>query len=197
MKVDGRVSALLELGAGFHDDLTGRENTFLNGSIMGLSKKEIEDRFEDIMQFAEIDKFIDTPVRTYSSGMFVRLGFSIAVNVDPDILVIDEALAVGDQSFQQKSFHKIMEFKKNKKTIIFVSHNLDAVEGIDKVTMIEDIDLIKNEKKYSLHDFDLGMTLKLLKKMKKIDSVKILGVPVNYGEERAFEELKKLITTLL
>jgi len=147
VKVNGRVSALLELGAGFHYDLTGRENTYLNGSIMGLSRKEIDEKFSDIMRFAGIDKFIDTPVRTYSSGMFVRLGFAIAVNVNPDILVIDEALAVGDQAFQQKSFHKIVEFKKQKKTIIFVSHNLDAVEGIcDKVMWLHEgkIQMIDN-----------------------------------------------------
>jgi ABC-type polysaccharide/polyol phosphate transport system ATPase subunit len=139
VKVNGKVSALLELGAGFHYDLTGRENAYLNGSIMGLSRKDIDEKFNDIMKFADIDKFIDTPVRTYSSGMFVRLGFAIAVNVNPDILVIDEALAVGDQNFQQKSFNKIVEFKKNGKTIIFVSHNLDAVEGIcDKVMWINE-----------------------------------------------------------
>jgi len=151
VKVNGKVSALLELGAGFHYDLTGRENTYLNGSIMGLSKKEIDEKFDEIMKFADIDKFIDTPVRTYSSGMFVRLGFAIAVNVNPDILVIDEALAVGDQNFQQKSFNKIVEFKNEGKTIIFVSHNLDAVEGIcdqvmwvhnGKVNMIDDTRLV-------------------------------------------------------
>nr|HDM59261.1 ABC transporter ATP-binding protein [Bacillota bacterium] len=128
--VRGRVSALLELGAGFHPELTGRENVFLNGSILGLKRREIHECFDRIVEFAELEQFIDMPVKSYSSGMYVRLGFAIAVHVRPDILVIDEALAVGDEAFQQKSLNKIMEFNKKGKTILFVSHNLAAVERL-------------------------------------------------------------------
>jgi len=126
----GRVSAILELGAGFQPDLTGRENIFLNGSIMGLSRREIARNLDDIVQFSELERFIDMPVKFYSSGMYMRLGFSIAVHVDPDILVIDEVLAVGDQSFQHRCFEKINEFKRRGKTIIFVSHDLESVRKL-------------------------------------------------------------------
>jgi len=128
--VSGRVSALLELGAGFHPELTGRENVFLNGSILGLKRREIQDCFKKIVEFAELEEFIDMPVKSYSSGMYVRLGFAIAVHVRPDILIIDEALAVGDEAFQQKSLNKILEFNKEGKTILFVSHNLAAIERL-------------------------------------------------------------------
>jgi len=130
MKVKGKVSALLELGAGFHPDLTGRENIYLNGSIMGLTKAEIQDRFKEIVEFSELEEFIDTPIKHYSSGMYMRLGFSIAINVDPDILLIDEVLAVGDQAFQQKCMDKIRDFKSRGKTIIFVSHDLGTVDQL-------------------------------------------------------------------
>lgn len=126
----GKVVALLELGAGFHPDLSGRENIFLNGAILGMAQKEIEDKFDNIVQFSGLEEFIDTPVKNYSSGMVVRLGFSVAINVDPDILIIDEVLAVGDASFQLKSLEKIQELKKQGKTIIFVSHGLDQVEKL-------------------------------------------------------------------
>lgn len=128
--VNGKVSALLELGAGFHPDLTGRENIYLNGAILRLSKKQIDDRIDDIIAFSELEEFIDLPVKNYSSGMYARLGFATAVNVDPDILLIDEVLAVGDQSFQQKCYEKINKFKRDGKTIVFVSHDLDSVARI-------------------------------------------------------------------
>ena len=128
--VDGRVSALLELGAGFHPDFSGRENTFLNGAILGLSRKEVEQKFESIVAFAELERFIDNPVKTYSSGMYMRLAFSIAIHVDPDILVIDEVLAVGDGAFQQKCFDQIQRFKHAGKTIVFVSHSLGSVKEL-------------------------------------------------------------------
>jgi ABC-2 type transport system ATP-binding protein len=126
----GKVVALLELGAGFHPDLSGRENIFLNGVILGMTQKEIEKKFDEIVAFSGLEEFIDTPVKNYSSGMTVRLGFAIAINVDPDILVIDEVLAVGDASFQLKSLEKIQELRKQGKTIIFVSHGLDQVEKL-------------------------------------------------------------------
>lgn len=126
----GRISALIELGAGFHPEISGRENIFINGIILGLSKKMIQEKLDSIIKFAELEEFIDKPVKTYSSGMYMRLGFSIAINVDPDILLIDEVLAVGDASFVPKCLDKINEFKRKGKTIIFVSHDLATVERI-------------------------------------------------------------------
>ena len=126
----GRLSALLELGAGFHPELTGRENVYLNGAILGLSRKEIYRRFDDIVDFAGLIDFIDTPVKNYSSGMTVRLGFAIAANVDPEILLIDEVLAVGDASFQRKCAEKIEEFRESGRTIVLVSHATGQVEQL-------------------------------------------------------------------
>jgi ABC-type polysaccharide/polyol phosphate transport system ATPase subunit len=137
--VHGRVSALLELGAGFHPDLSGRENVYLNGSILGLSRRQMDQCYASIVRFAELERFIDTPVKHYSSGMYMRLGFSIAVHVDPDILLIDEVLAVGDQAFQQKCLDRIQRFRRQGKTIVFVSHDLGAVtELCDQVLWLED-----------------------------------------------------------
>lgn len=129
LQVEGKISPLIELGAGFHPELTGRENIYLNASILGISKKQVEQKFDQIVRFAEIKRFIDTPVKHYSSGMYMRLGFSIAVNVDPDILLVDEVLAVGDVAFQQKCLKKMAEFKKSGVTIIFVSHNLESIKN--------------------------------------------------------------------
>ena len=128
--MNGRVSGLLELGAGFHPDLTGIENVYLDGSILGLSRREIRKRFDEIVSFAEIEQFIDAPLRTYSSGMIMRLGFSVAVQVDPDILLVDEVLAVGDEGFQQKCYGKVREFQRLGRTIVFVSHDLKAVREV-------------------------------------------------------------------
>jgi ABC-type polysaccharide/polyol phosphate transport system ATPase subunit len=128
--VRGRVSALLELGAGFHPDLTGLENIYLNGAILGLRTREIRKRMDDILTFCELDKFIDTPLRGYSNGMVMRLGFSVAVQVDPDVLLVDEVIAVGDEAFQEKCYEKIGEFQRAGKTIIVVSHDLQAVQTV-------------------------------------------------------------------
>ena len=130
VSVTGRVSALLELGAGFHPELSGRENVFLNGAILGLKKREIEKRFDDIVEFAGLDQFIDSPVKNYSSGMFVRLGFAVAANVEPDVLLIDEVLSVGDEAFQRKSAERIEQFRRDGRTIVFVSHGLGQVEQL-------------------------------------------------------------------
>jgi ABC-type polysaccharide/polyol phosphate transport system ATPase subunit len=126
----GRLAALLELGAGFHPELTGVENIYLNGAILGMSKKEIGRRFDDIVSFAGLEQFIDTPVKNYSSGMTIRLGFAIAANVEPEILLIDEVLSVGDESFQRRCMEKIEQFRKDGRTIIFVSHGLAQVEQL-------------------------------------------------------------------
>lgn len=136
---NGAMSTLLELGAGFHPDLSGRENIYLNGSILGLSKKEIDKRFNDIVSFAELEAFIDMPVKHYSSGMYVRLGFSVAVIVDPDILLVDEVLAVGDAMFRRKCLRKIEEFQKNGKTMLIVSHDLETIKNIsDRILLLDE-----------------------------------------------------------
>ena len=133
IKVNGKLTSLLELGAGFHPDFTGRENIYFNAAIFGLTKQEIEKRLNTIIEFSELGEFIDSPVRTYSSGMYMRLAFSIAINVDAEILLIDEILAVGDQHFQEKCFKKLHELKENEnKTIVIVSHNLDQVKDLCK-----------------------------------------------------------------
>lgn len=126
----GKLTSLLELGAGFHQDFTGRENIYFNASIFGLTRQEIEKRIDTIIEFSELGEFIDNPVRTYSSGMYMRLAFSIAINVDAEILLIDEILAVGDQHFQEKCFAKLHELKESDKTIVIVSHNLDQIEDL-------------------------------------------------------------------
>jgi len=125
--VNGRLSALLELGAGFHPELTGRENVYLNGAILGFTSREIRRRFDDIVGFAELDRFIDEPVRNYSSGMYVRLGFSVAIHVEPEILLVDEVLAVGDHTFQKRCLDRFAQLKAEGRTIILVSHDLDMV----------------------------------------------------------------------
>jgi lipopolysaccharide transport system ATP-binding protein len=127
LQVHGRVSALLEIGAGFHPDFTGRENAYLNGSLLGLSRKRMTEVMPQIESFADIGRFFDAPVKTYSSGMYMRLGFAVAVHLEPDVLLVDEVLAVGDEYFQHKCFAKIEEFRKSERTILLVSHDLNAV----------------------------------------------------------------------
>jgi ABC-type polysaccharide/polyol phosphate transport system ATPase subunit len=126
--VDGRISALIELGAGFHPEISGRENIFINGIMLGLTNKEIRHRFDEIVEFAEMRDFIDAPVKTYSSGMYMRLGFAVSVHVDPDVLLVDEVLAVGDQGFTHKCLDKFAEFRRRNKSILLVTHSLDLVE---------------------------------------------------------------------
>lgn len=128
VRVQGRISALIELGAGFHPEISGRENIFINGIMLGLSKREVHRRFDEIVEFAELKDFIDAPVKTYSSGMYMRLGFAVAIHVDPDVLLIDEVLAVGDQGFTVKCLDKFAEFRRRNKTILLVTHSLDLVE---------------------------------------------------------------------
>jgi ABC-2 type transport system ATP-binding protein len=134
----GKISALLELGAGFHPELSGRDNVYLNGAILGLTKKQLDDRFDDIVDFSGISQFIDSPVKNYSSGMYVRLGFSVAINVDPDVLLIDEVLAVGDAEFQQRCTDKIVDLKAQGRTIVVVSHSMESVRNLcDQVALLE------------------------------------------------------------
>ena len=130
LRIKGAVAPLIQVGAGFHPELTGRENVYLNGIIMGLSKKRIDEKFGDIVRFAELERFIDMPIKNYSSGMYVRLGFSVAIHVDADTLLIDEILSVGDLSFQRKCLDTMSEIRKSEKSIVFVSHNLSAVRGL-------------------------------------------------------------------
>ena len=134
IRIDGRLAALLELGAGFHPDLTGRENIHLNAAILGMTRKDIERHFEDIVDFSGLERFIDTPVKNYSSGMVVRLGFAVAINVDPEILLIDEVLAVGDESFQQRCYEKIEELRRDGRTIVLVSHGLSQITQLCTTT---------------------------------------------------------------
>lgn len=154
ISTQGKLTSLLELGAGFHQDFSGRENIYFNASIFGLTKKEIDARLKDIIEFSELEEFIDNPVRTYSSGMYMRLAFSVAINVDAEILLIDEILSVGDQHFQEKCFKKIEELKEQGKTIVFVTHGLGSVKRFctravwlheGKIKMDGDVDTVIEE----------------------------------------------------
>ena len=164
VQINGRISALLELGAGFNMEYTGLENVYLNGTMMGFTEKEIDERLQDILDFADIGEFIHQPVKTYSSGMFVRLAFAVAINIDPEILIVDEALAVGDVFFQSKCYHKFEEFKKMGKTILFVSHDLTSIaKYCDKVVLLNKgvklaegnpKDMVNMYKKLLVHQLD-------------------------------------------
>jgi ABC-2 type transport system ATP-binding protein len=130
VRTRGRVAGLIEVGAGFHPDLSGRDNVYLNGAILGMTEQQVNDRFDDIVEFSEIGQFIDTEVKFYSSGMYLRLAFSVAVHTDPEVFLIDEILAVGDEPFQRKCIEKIQELARNGKTLVVVSHDLDLVSRI-------------------------------------------------------------------
>lgn len=151
--INGRVSSLIELGAGFHPDMTGRENIYINASIYGLSKKEIDKRLQTIIDFSELKDFIDNPVRTYSSGMYMRLAFAVAINVDADILLIDEILAVGDANFQSKCFEKLKELKERGVTIVVVSHSMQLIsEFCNRCIWIEKGKIMGNGKTKPISD---------------------------------------------
>jgi lipopolysaccharide transport system ATP-binding protein len=130
IKINGRVASLLEVGTGFHPELTGRENIFLNGTILGMTRKEVKDKFDEIVSFSGVEKFIDTPVKNYSSGMYVRLAFAVAAHLDPEILIIDEVLAVGDVEFQKKCIGKMKDVANSGRTVLFVSHNIAAIKAL-------------------------------------------------------------------
>ena len=172
VEIDGRISALLELGAGFNMEYTGIENVYLNGTMIGFTREEIDSKMQDILDFADIGDFVHQPVKTYSSGMFVRLAFAVAINIDPEILIVDEALSVGDVFFQLKCFKKFEEFKEQGKTILFVSHDLSSIERYcDKVILLDHgktvaegkpIDIINKYKKITT-----GMTVEEVEKQEK------------------------------
>jgi ABC-2 type transport system ATP-binding protein len=143
VEVNGRIASLLELGAGFNGELSGRDNIYLNAALLGLSRKEVDKHFDAIVDFSELEQFIDTQVKNYSSGMYVRLGFAVAVHIDPDILLVDEVLAVGDEAFQQKCLAKIDEFQQDGRTILLVSHSLDLVETICTKSVVLDHGVVK------------------------------------------------------
>jgi len=145
VRVQGRVSALIELGAGFHPEISGRENVYINGLMLGLSRREIAGRFDEIVRFAELDEFIDAPVKTYSSGMYMRLGFAVAINVDPDVLLVDEVLAVGDEAFTHKCLDKFAEFRRRGRTILLVTHSLDLVTRFCDQALWLDSGVVKAE----------------------------------------------------
>ena len=138
VEVGGRIASMLELGAGFHPDFTGRENVYMNGAIQGLSRREVDERMEAIIAFSELEAFIDNPVRTYSSGMYTRLGFAVASHVNSDVLLLDEVLAVGDEAFQRKCLGRIFEYRRGGGTVVFVSHDAEAVERVcDRAVLLE------------------------------------------------------------
>jgi lipopolysaccharide transport system ATP-binding protein len=136
IRLRGRIASLLEVGTGFHPELTGRENIFLNGAILGMSKSEIKSKFDEIISFADVERFLDTPVKRYSSGMYVRLAFSIAAHLEPDILIVDEVLAVGDHAFQEKSLGKMEDIGRHGRTILFVSHNINAISRLTNSVIV-------------------------------------------------------------
>jgi len=151
--INGRIASLLEVGTGFHPELTGRENIYLNGAILGMSRKEIKLKFDEIVAFAEVDKFLDTPVKRYSSGMYMRLAFAVAANLESEILVIDEVLAVGDAEFQKKCLGKMDEVSKAGRTVLFVSHNMAAIEALcDHSLLIDQGELLKHDRVETILD---------------------------------------------
>jgi ABC-2 type transport system ATP-binding protein len=155
--VHGRVSALLELGAGFHPELSGRDNVYLNGSILGMSRKQIDRSFDEIVDFAGLEQFIDSPVKNYSSGMYVRLGFSVAINVDPEILMVDEVLAVGDENFQRKCMEKFADFRADGRTVVIVSHALSTMRTMcDEVAWLDHGKLLEVGRPQDLVDAYVG-----------------------------------------
>ncbi len=137
VKIKGRVASLLEVGTGFHPELTGRENIFLNGAILGMTKQEIKSKFDEIVDFAGVERYIDTPVKRYSSGMYVRLAFGVAAHLEPEILIVDEVLAVGDAEFQKKALGKMKECREEEgRTVLFVSHNMAAIKTLCKTGLL-------------------------------------------------------------
>lgn len=187
IEVKGKVSSLLELGAGFHPDMSGRENIYTNASIFGLNRKQIDERLEKIIAFSELGEFIDNPVRTYSSGMYMRLAFSVAINVDADILLVDEILAVGDAAFQAKCFNKLQEIKNKGTTIVMVSHDLGSIERLCDRAIWIDEGVIRDEGKP--HDVVAKYLGKIMTKKEKV-VVPEKGEHQEAGNEETTNELE-------
>jgi len=175
----GRVASLLEVGTGFHAELTGRENIFLNGSILGMTRKEIEAKFDEIVAFAEVEKFIDTPVKRYSSGMYVRLAFAVAAHLEPEILIVDEVLAVGDASFQKKCLGRMRDVASTGRTVLFVSHNMAAVSSLCSKAMV----LWEGKVEYPLGNVEEGVQ-KYLTQVHKITKTKLADRNDRKGDGR-------------
>ncbi len=187
IEITGRVASLLEVGTGFHPELTGRENIFLNGAILGMGREEIKRKFDEIVAFAEVEKFLDTPVKRYSSGMYVRLAFAIAAHLEPEILIVDEVLAVGDVQFQKKCLGKMHEVSESGRTVMFVSHNMSAVAGLcnkgilltsGKIDYSGDIDDAINKYISVVNTSDAVSTINYYNNKVKIEQISING---NYG----------------
>lgn len=193
IEMQGRISSLIELGAGFHPDMSGRENIYTNAAIFGLSKKEIDERMDDIIKFSELEEFLDNPVRTYSSGMYMRLAFSVAINVDADILLIDEILAVGDVNFQAKCFNKLREIKAQGTTIVIVSHSLNQIEQIcDRSIWIQDGMIKKEGNPHSIHlEYMDFMGQKRQERQKQIEGEKKQEDPQKKMEKTEEKQPKK------
>ena len=182
IRMKGRVSSLIELGAGFHPDMSGRENIYINATIFGLRKKEIDERIDTIIRFSELEEFIDNPVRTYSSGMYMRLAFSVAINVDADILLVDEILAVGDANFQKKCFDKLQEIKNKGTTIVIVSHSMDQMKSLcDRVIWLENGKIMEEgSASVVCNDYLLAMSdnaKKRLRQEQKLEGLAVSGDP--------------------
>ena len=185
ISIRGRVASLLEVGTGFHPELTGRENIFLNGAILGMGRGEIKKKFDEIVAFAEVEKFLDTPVKRYSSGMYVRLAFAVAANLEPEILIVDEVLAVGDAQFQKKCLGKMEDVSKNEgRTVIFVSHQMDAIETLTSTAIYlkkGEIDALGNTERIVsqyLHDFENNLDLKEYKNRTGNGKAKVTKVEI-------------------
>lgn len=193
-EVNGRVASLIELGAGFHPDLTGRENIYLNGAIMGMSRKEIDSKFGDIVKFSGLEEFIDTPVKRYSSGMYVRLGFAVAIHTEPDILLIDEVLAVGDMSFQFKCIQKITEFRNTGGTIIFVSHDLHNIRTVCSRALLltkGEIQAMGNPVDVTIKYKNIAKDIQIEDRSKKAERTGSFKVEISKTEMMDFSRKKK------
>lgn len=201
IEINGRVASLLEVGTGFHPELTGRENIFLNGAILGMSKSEIKKKFDNIVAFAEIEKFLDTPVKRYSSGMYVRLAFAVAAHLEPEILIVDEVLAVGDTVFQKKCIDKMQEISDQRRTILLVSHNFSAVKALCSKAILlrkgqlvffgnteETLDLYSEDARSSGREINLSdMQRKGTAQELIFERVTFLNYPVHFGDSIKFK----------
>lgn len=190
ISINGRVASLLEVGTGFHPELTGRENIFLNGAILGMSRREIQRKFDEIVDFAEVERFLDTPVKRYSSGMYVRLAFAVAAHLEPEILVVDEVLAVGDTTFQTKCMGKMEDVAQHGRTVLFVSHNMGAIKSLCNQTI-----LLANGTLYNFAPTDIAITEYY--RSKKIASNEKVTVTLSFEDEEELWKIgKEMLLTL-